>query len=86
MFNLLKIKPLRRYRIWLRYSDGKEGEIDLSKLVGKGIFKIWDNSGIFESVPIDGRVLLYGLRTLICSGIPFLFVSSQNFLKIAILI
>ncbi len=31
------------YRIWLRYSDGVDGEIDLAHLAGRGVFKSWNN-------------------------------------------
>lgn len=40
------------YRIWLRYSDGVAGEIDLSHLAGKGIFSAWNEPGRFEEVHI----------------------------------
>ena len=40
------------YRIWLRYSDGVAGEIDLSHLTGKGAFKVWDEPGYFDKVHI----------------------------------
>ena len=40
------------YRIWLRYADGVDGEIDLSYLAVKGVFNIWDEPGYFEEVHI----------------------------------
>ena len=40
------------YRLWLRYSDGTTGELDLSHLAGRGVFKAWDQSGYFEGVHI----------------------------------
>ncbi|MCY3944451.1 MAG: DUF2442 domain-containing protein [Gemmatimonadetes bacterium] len=39
-------------RIWLRYSDGASGEVDLSGMVGIGVFKAWDEPGCFEDVHI----------------------------------
>ena len=39
-------------RIWLRYSDGAAGEVDLSDMTGKGVFKAWDEPGCFEQVHI----------------------------------
>ena len=39
-------------RIWLRYSDGAAGEVDLSGVAGKGVFKAWDEPGCFEQVHI----------------------------------
>ncbi|MDE2887855.1 MAG: DUF2442 domain-containing protein [Gemmatimonadota bacterium] len=40
------------YRIWLRYADGVDGEIDLSYLAVKGVFNIWDEPGYLEEVHI----------------------------------
>ena len=36
------------YRIWLRYQDGTAGEVDLSHLAGKGVFKVLGRAGIFR--------------------------------------
>ena len=43
------------YRIWLRYSDGVAGEVDLSHLAGKGVFKAWDEPGYFAKVHITSH-------------------------------
>ncbi|MCY4112998.1 MAG: DUF2442 domain-containing protein [Chloroflexi bacterium] len=40
------------HRLWLRYSDGTDGEVDLSHLAGRGVFKLWDSPGCFASVRI----------------------------------
>ena len=48
----VEVKALGRYRIWLSYSDGVSGEIDLSDVAGKGIFKAWDDPGLFQKVHI----------------------------------
>ena len=37
----IEVKPLENHRIWVKYSDGVEGEVDLSNLVGKGVFVVW---------------------------------------------
>ena len=44
------VEPRQGFRIWLRYSDGAEGEIDLSHLVGRGVFKAWDDPAHFKGV------------------------------------
>ena len=41
------------YRLWVRFSDGLEGEIDLSSLVGKGVFAAWEDPTLFEAVEVD---------------------------------
>ncbi|MGB7414026.1 MAG: DUF2442 domain-containing protein [Thermosynechococcaceae cyanobacterium] len=52
MLKPTSVKALANYRLWLRYSDGTEGEVDLSDIAGKGIFKSWDDYSAFESVHI----------------------------------
>ena len=53
MVRPVEIKPLPGYRIWIEYDDGESGEIDLSHLAGKGVFKAWDEPGHFDKVRID---------------------------------
>ncbi|WP_419919209.1 DUF2442 domain-containing protein [Candidatus Poriferisocius sp.] len=49
------------YRIWLRYSDGVEGEVDLSNFAGRGVFKAWDDLSLFASVHIGpGGAICWG--------------------------
>jgi predicted aspartyl protease len=47
------VAPLEGYRIWLRYSDGVAGEVDLSDLAGRGVFSAWDDRTSFEAVRLD---------------------------------
>ncbi len=58
MFNLAEVKSLADYRLWLRYTDGTEGEVDLSHLAGRGVFAAWDDYRAFEKVHIgaDGAI------------------------------
>ena len=49
------VEAWEEYRLWLRYSDGVEGEVDLSDLVGRGVFEAWWEPGFFEKVHISGR-------------------------------
>lgn len=41
------------YRVWIRFDDGLEGEVDLSHLVGKGVFEAWKSAEFFNQVRID---------------------------------
>ena len=49
----IEIKPLDGYKIWLRYEDGVEGEVDLSDVAGKGVFSAWNDRAFFESARLD---------------------------------
>jgi hypothetical protein len=53
MFKVMEVKARAGYRLWLRFEDGVEGEVDLSELVGKGVFKHWRNEDEFRKVYID---------------------------------
>lgn len=48
--SVVEVKALEGYRIWLRYSDGATGEVDLSHLAGRGVFKAWLDRQFFEDV------------------------------------
>ena len=52
MIRPISVEPLGKYRIWLQYSDGVSGEIDLSDVAGRGVFQAWDKPGCFERVYI----------------------------------
>ena len=46
------VNPLPGYRLQIRYADGVAGEVDLSHLVGKGVFALWNDPQAFENVSI----------------------------------
>jgi len=52
MFKPVEVKALPNYKLWLKYTDGVEGEVDLSHLVGKGVFALWNDYTAFEKVYI----------------------------------
>jgi hypothetical protein len=58
MFEPLAVKALSEYRIWIRYTDGEEGEVDLSHLAGQGVFKLWEDEQKWKNVRIaeDGAI------------------------------
>lgn len=55
MHAITEVKPLEDYRIWIRFADGTQGEVDLSDLVGKGVFATWKNPDEFRKVFIDSE-------------------------------
>lgn len=48
----IEVKPLDNYQLWVRFSDGVEGVLDLSDLVGKGVFASWQDYKEFEKVHV----------------------------------
>jgi hypothetical protein len=55
MFKLLEVKALPDYKLRLRYTDGTEGEVDLSDFAGRGVFKLWNDYSAFEGVYIGAQ-------------------------------
>ena len=49
----ITVEPREGYRIWLRYEDGVEGEIDLSGIRRDGMFEVWNDWSFFEKVYIS---------------------------------
>lgn len=47
------VQPRAGYRIWPRYSDGAAGEVDLSHLAGKGVFRVWNDRNFFNGVHVS---------------------------------
>lgn len=43
---------LPEYRLELRFDNGVNGNVDLSGLVGQGVFVAWRNPGHFDSVRV----------------------------------
>ncbi len=52
MYKINKVKALSDYKIWLKYLDGTEGILDLSDLVGRGVFSEWNDYEKFKNVKI----------------------------------
>ncbi|MEW5946074.1 MAG: DUF2442 domain-containing protein [bacterium] len=55
MRKIVEAKPLENYRMRIRFSEGTEGTVDLSGLVGKGVFRVWEDVKFFNSVFIDSE-------------------------------
>lgn len=52
MFKPIEVKALPKYHLWIRFSDGVQGEADLSHLVGQGVFSVWKDPKVFQDVRI----------------------------------
>lgn len=55
MHRIAEVKALADYKVWIKFADGIEGVVDLSDLVGKGVFSQWQDKKFFDSVYIDGE-------------------------------
>lgn len=48
MLKPVSVKALPNYRLWLAFNDGVNGEVDLSDMAGRGVFKAWDEKGFLR--------------------------------------
>lgn len=53
MKKIVQAEPRKDYRLWVRFEDGVEGEVDLSDLVGEGVFERWEDTTEFRKVFVD---------------------------------
>ena len=77
------VEPREGYRIWLRYSDGVTGEVDLSGLVGRGVFAAWQDRRFFESVRlIEGGAVAWGEDIDLCPDALYLEITGKTVAEI----
>ena len=59
--DVVEVRPLEGFRIWVRFSNSEQGEIDLAECAGKPWFQPWHERTIFESVHISPHdALIWG--------------------------
>ena len=79
MYRIEKVKTLPNYRLWLRYSDGIEGEVDVSYLLGKGVFSKWQEPGEFEKVTIGSSgELVWGDNLDLCPDTLYMRITGKK--------
>jgi len=73
------VKALADHRIWLRYDDGAEGEIDLSDLAGRGVFAAWNSRRLFESVQIGSHgAIEWGAEIDLCPDAMYMRLTGKS--------
>ncbi len=79
MHKIINVTVLQNYKVRLEYSDGEKGIADLSHLVGKGVFALWNDYNTFRNVKIglSGELLWNDLVDL-CSDSLYLQITNQK--------
>ncbi len=73
------VTPLPGYRLRIRYPDGVEGEVDLSHLVGKGVFAVWNNPQAFMQVCVgDGGEIRWNDAVDVCSDSLYMEITGKS--------
>lgn len=55
MYKLIEVKPLPNCKVFLKYSNGVQGEYDLSNAINHDDCKLLRSEKIFEKVYIDEK-------------------------------
>ena len=79
MFRIVEAKALANYHVYLRFSDGAEGEVDLSDLVGKGVFQLWDDAEAFKEDSIGpGGEIRWSDQVDLCPDALYLQITGKS--------
>lgn len=79
MHRITNVQVLEGYNLRLKYADGTEGIVDLSCLVGKGVFSIWNNYDEFKKVAIGSSgELLWGSEVDLCPDSLYLEITGKK--------
>ena len=75
----VEIQPREGFKLWVKYSDGTEGIVDLSDVAGRGVFSLWNTPGEFEKARI-GEVgeIIWGDRLDICPDAVYFEITGQD--------
>ncbi|HHE55454.1 MAG TPA: DUF2442 domain-containing protein [Caldithrix abyssi] len=80
MIKIVQVVPKQNLKLWLKFEDGLEGTVDLTELKGKGVFKIWENPGVFEKVFVhpESGALAWNDEVEICADALYLKISGKS--------
>ncbi|MEX0774233.1 MAG: DUF2442 domain-containing protein [Phycisphaeraceae bacterium] len=79
MIRVTSVQPKSGFRLHVRFSDGVEGDIDLSHLAGRGVFQLWDQPGRFEQVrATDHGSLAWSEDVEICADAVYLELTGKQ--------
>lgn len=79
MHKIKNVRVLERYELRLTFVDGTCGTVDLSDLVGKGVFAQWNDYDSFRRVTIgDAGELSWGKEIDLCPDSLYLQVTGKT--------
>ena len=79
MYRITNLKVLEGYNIRLKYADGTEGTVNLSRLVSKGVFSLWNNYDEFKNISIGSSgELLWGSEVDLCPDSLYLEITGKK--------
>jgi len=74
------VKALENYSVFVEFSDGVKGRVDLSHLAHRGIFRAWDEGNVFEHVRInEDNAIAWDENIDICPDSIYLKIKGLSF-------
>jgi len=79
MHKITSVKVLADHRLDLQFADGKRGVVDLSRLVGQGVFASWTDYTFFQQVRVgESGELIWNDQIDLCPDALYLQVTHQR--------
>ena len=76
MHKIVRVDVLDGFQLALAFDDGVQGNVVLSHLAGRGVFRIWDDRSVFESVQIGSSgELVWSDQADLCADALYLKVA-----------
>jgi len=77
----IQVKAINQYSIWIKFEDETEGEVDLSHLFNKPVFKNWSDPVFFNKVHIDieTNAIAWDENIELCPDSMYLKIKGQSF-------
>ncbi len=79
MHKIINVTVLENYKVKLEYADGRQGIADLSDLIGKGVFVLWNDYNAFQNVKIGSSgELSWSDKVDLCPDSLYLKITNQE--------
>ena len=73
------VEPRESHKIWLSFSDGSAGEVDLSHLAGGAVFESWKDRAFFASVRItEYDAIAWGEELELCPDALYMQLTGKS--------
>jgi hypothetical protein len=83
MIHAVDIKALPDFKLEIKFNDGVEGIVDLSRLKNGKAFTFWQEKGNFEKAYIDGEGIAWNENLDIDTLSLYLEITGQTFEQFA---
>jgi len=79
---IAKVEVLKDYKLRLEFADGAAGIADVSALVGKGVFSLWNDYVEFRKVQIGSSgELVWGDQIDLCPDALYMKITGKQSLE-----